>query len=163
MIQISHVDSGDEINIIRKILLEYGRIRDFDAALGDYDYELANLPGEYSQPDGCLLLAYYNESPVGCVAIRKIDDDICEMKRLYVKEDFRGKRIGYTLVENIIKKAYESGYKKMRLDNHPWMKEAESLYKIFGFVEIGAYRYNPTKGVKFFELNLEKFKENNSL
>lgn len=162
MIQINKVLSEDETKTARELLLEYGRIRDFDEALGNYDYELANLPGEYSQPEGCLLLAYYNENPVGCVAIRKIDEDICEMKRLYVKEDFRGKGIGYSLVQNIIKSACESGYKKMRLDNHPWMKEAESLYKIFGFVEIGAYRFNPTIGVKFFELDLEKFKENNS-
>ena len=158
MIQISHVDSENETKIVRELLLEYGRLRDFDAALGDYDYELANLPGEYSQPEGCLLLAFYNDKPCGCVAIRKIDDDICEMKRLYVKAEFRGKRIGYALVQKIIKKASESGYKIMRLDNHPWMKEAESLYKIFGFVEIEAYRYNPTKGVKFFELDLEKYK-----
>jgi GNAT superfamily N-acetyltransferase len=162
MIKINKVVSEDETKTAREILLEYGRIRNFDAALGDYDYELANLPGEYTPPDGCLLLAYYKDNPVGCVAIRKIDDDICEMKRLYVKEDFRGKKIGYALVQGIIKNACESGYKKMRLDNHPWMKEAESLYKLFGFVEIGAYRFNPTIGVKFFELDLEKFKENNS-
>jgi GNAT superfamily N-acetyltransferase len=156
MIHIRNADSEEEINIIREILLEYGRIRNFDEALGDYDKELANLPWEYSQPEGCLLLAYYYNKPCGCVAFRKIDDNICEMKRLYVKEEFRGKRIGYALVQNIIEKASEAGYRFMRLDNHPWMKEAESLYKLFGFVEIGAYRYNPTKGVRFFELDLGK-------
>ena len=80
------------------------------------------------------------------------------MKRLYVKEDFRSKRIGYALVQNIIENASEAGYRFMRLDNHPWMKEAESLYKLFGFEEIGAYRFNPTKGVRFFELDLGKYK-----
>jgi GNAT superfamily N-acetyltransferase len=159
MIQIREVNSEEEIAITRKLLLEYGRIRNFDAALGDYDFELANLPGEYSPPEGGLLLAYYNDDTVGCVAIRKIDNDICEMKRLYVKVDFRGKRIGYALVQNIIEKAKDAGYKLMRLDNHPWMKEAESLYKLFGFEEIGAYRFNPTKGVKFFELDLGKTNE----
>lgn len=154
MINIIKAESEDEINAVRDILLEYGRIRNFDEALGDYDFELANLPGEYSPSEGSLLLAYYDERPCGCAALRKIDDKICEMKRLYVKEDFRGKRIGYALVQNIIAKASESGYRFMRLDNHPWMKEAESLYKLFGFKEIEAYRYNPTKGVKFFELDL---------
>ncbi len=155
MIKIRKVESQEEIRMIRELLLEYGRIRNFDEALGDYDYELANLPGEYAQPEGNLLLAIYDEKLVGCVALRKIDDTICEMKRLYVKEEFRGKRIGYALVQNIIENAKEVGYRSMRLDNHPWMKEAESLYKLFGFVEIGAYRYNPTKGVKFFELDLD--------
>jgi predicted N-acetyltransferase YhbS len=79
---------------------------------------------------------------------------------LYVKEDFRGKRIGYTLVQNIIENAASAGYSFMRLDNHPWMKEAEALYKLLGFVEIEAYRFNPTKGVKFFELDLEEYKAN---
>ena len=101
-------------------------------------------------------MALYDDKPVGCVALRKIDENICEMKRLYVKEGFRGKRIGYALVQNIIENAQGAGYKFMRLDNHPWMKEAESLYKLFGFEEIEAYRYNPTKGVKFFELDLKK-------
>jgi GNAT superfamily N-acetyltransferase len=157
MINISCADSENKIDIVRELLLEYGRIRNFDAALGDYDIELANLPWEYSQPEGSLLLAYYNDKSCGCVAFRKIDDNICEMKRLYVKEEFRGKRIGYALVKKIIENASKAGYKFMRLDNHPWMKEAESLYKLFGFVEIEAYRFNPTKGVKFFELDLEKY------
>jgi GNAT superfamily N-acetyltransferase len=158
MIKINRAISEYEIKMLRDLLLEYGRIRDFDEALGDYDFELANLPGEYSPPRGSLLLALYDDEPCGCVALRKIDDNICEMKRLYVKEDFRGKRVGHALVQNIIENAAEAGYKFMRLDNHPWMKEAESLYKLFGFVEIGAYRYNPTKGVKFFELDLENYK-----
>jgi GNAT superfamily N-acetyltransferase len=158
MIKIRRVDSEEEIRMIRDLLLEYGRIRDFDEALGDYDFELSHLPGEYAPPEGNLLLAIYDDKPVGCVALRKIDDNISEMKRLYVKEEFRGKRIGYALVQNIIEKAKEAGYRAMRLDNHPWMKEAESLYKLFGFEEIEAYRYNPIKGVKFFELDLGKSK-----
>jgi GNAT superfamily N-acetyltransferase len=163
MIQIITADSENDIKNVRELLLEYGRLRNFDAALGDYDLELANLPGEYSQPQGCLLLAFYHDKPAGCVAFRKIDDGICEMKRLYVKADFKGKKIGYALVHEIIKKAFETGYKIMRLDTHPWMKDAESLYRSLGFKEIEAYRYNPIKGAKFFELDLKEFRENNPL
>lgn len=77
------------------------------------------------------------------------------MKRLYVKSDFRGKNIGRTLVVEIIREARERGYRLMRLDTHPWMKEAETLYKSVGFREIEAYRFNPIEGVKFFELDLQ--------
>jgi len=161
MIYIRNVESEDDIKSARELILEYGRIRNFDAAMGDYEKELAELPGEYSLPQGCLLLAFYNDNPVGCCALRKIDDDYCEMKRLYVKTKYRGNEIGKALVLELIKEARQKGYKFMRLDNHPWMKEAESLYKSVGFREIEAYRFNPTKGVKFFELDLEKYMANN--
>jgi GNAT superfamily N-acetyltransferase len=157
MILIRKPESEDDLEIVRELILEYGRLRNFDAAMGDYERELAELPGEYSLPHGCLLLAFHDYDPAGCVALRKIDDDFCEMKRLYVKPQYRGKKIGKALVLELIKEACEVGYKFMRLDNHPWMIEAESLYKSFGFVEIEAYRFNPTEGVKFFELDLEKY------
>jgi ribosomal protein S18 acetylase RimI-like enzyme len=154
MTNIRKIETEDDIEIAREILLEYGRMRNFDLALGDYDKELAELPGEYSSPQGCFLIAFDNDNPVGCVALRKIDDDICEMKRLYVKLKYRGQKIGKALVLKLINEACQIGYKLMRLDNHPWMKEAESLYKSVGFREIEAYRFNPIEGVKFFELDL---------
>jgi GNAT superfamily N-acetyltransferase len=157
MIRIRKVETEDDIEIARYLLLEYGRLRSFDIALGDYDKELAELPGEYSLPQGCFLIAFYNDDPVGCVALRKIDDDFCEMKRLYVKTKYRGIKIGKALVLEIIKEACQIGYKIMRLDNHPWMKEAEFIYKSVGFKEIEAYRFNPIKGVKYFELDLERY------
>jgi ribosomal protein S18 acetylase RimI-like enzyme len=155
MIHIRKPESEDDIEIARELILEYGRLRNFDAAMGDYEKELAELPGEYRLPYGCLLIAFYDDDPSGCVALRKIDDDFCEMKRLYVKPKYRGREIGKTLVRKLIKEAHQIGYKLMRLDNHPWMVEAEGLYKSVGFKEIEAYRFNPTKGVKFFELDLE--------
>jgi ribosomal protein S18 acetylase RimI-like enzyme len=160
MILIRKTESEDDIEIVRELILEYGRLRNFDAAMGDYKKELAELPGEYSSPHGCLLLGFYNDEPAGCVALRKIDDDFCEMKRLYVKLKFRGEEIGKALVLELISEACQKGYKYMRLDNHPWMKEAESLYKSVGFKEIEAYRFNPIEGVKFFELDLEKYAVN---
>ncbi len=156
MIHINKVDSENDIKTIRELLLEYGQMRDFDIALGDYEKELLELPGEYSSPTGSLLIAFYDNNPAGCVALRKIDDDVCEMKRLYVKIKYRGNKIGKALVLEIIKKACQLGYKLMRLDTHPWMKDAELLYRSIGFKEIKAYHFNPIEGVKYFELPLEK-------
>lgn len=156
MIRVIKVDSELDIQMVRELLLEYGKIRDFDIALGDYDKELKELPGEYSLPTGLLLLAFYNDYPAGCVALRKIDDKVCEMKRLYVKPKYRDYKIGKALVLEIIKEAYQMAYKLMRLDTHPWMKDAELLYKSMGFKEINAYHFNPIEGIKYFELSLDR-------
>lgn len=163
MIHIRKLETEDDMEIARELLLEYGRSRSFDLALGDYDKELSELPGEYSLPQGCFLMAFYNDYPIGCVALRKIDGDFCEMKRLYVKAKYRGQKIGKTLVLEIIKEACQIGYKFMRLDNHPKMIEAEFIYKSIGFKEIDAYRFNPIKGTKYFELDLEKYTANNPI
>jgi putative acetyltransferase len=155
MICVKKAMSKSTIDAARTLLLEYGRLRNFDNALGDYQKELLELPGEYSPPQGCFLIALYNDTPAGCVALRRITNDICEMKRLYVTPEYRGKKVGYTLVVEIIKEALFLGYALMRLDTHPWMKDAESLYRRLGFQEIQAYHFNPIEGVKFFELDLQ--------
>lgn len=129
-------------------------MRNHDPALGDFEKELGGLPGKYAQPDGALLLAIYKNQPAGCVAFRKFDEGICEMKRMFVKPEFSGLGIGNQLVSEIIFTAKKSGFQKMYLDTHPWMKPAQHLYKKFGFKEIPAYHFNPTKGIRFFELKL---------
>lgn len=144
-----------QIEGIRMLLTEYGEMRNLDEALGDFKEELKNLPGEYAPLEGCLLIAYQDNEAAGCVAYRKIADRICEMKRLYVKEAHRGKNIGWQLVDEIIKKAINSGYETMRLDTHPWMKQAKGIYGQFGFKEIKPYHFNPIKGIKYFELKLK--------
>lgn len=154
MIIIKKASSEEDIELARQLLREYGELRCYDIALGDYEKEVAGLPGEYAPPEGCLLLAFHDDVPAGCVALRRRDEEVSEMKRLYVKSDFRGRRIGRALVEEVIMEARNKGYRLMRLDTHPWMKEAESLYRSVGFYEIGPYRYNPIEGVKFFELQL---------
>jgi len=160
MITIKIVDS-ESISVARDLLLSYGKLRNFDLALGDFEKEILNLPGEYSPPEGSLLIGFLNKEPAGIIALRKINDDICEMKRLFVKKEYRGKKIGITLIYFIIENAYKLGYKIMRLDTHPWMKDAEQLYRSIGFQEINAYRFNPIKGVKFFELNIKEFYNSN--
>ena len=143
-----------QLRDIKKLFEDYGKLRNHDEALGDYLYELNNLPGEYSAPEGCLLIAYFNDKPAGCVAYKKIGRDICEMKRLYVKKEFRGKKIGDKLVLELLNKARDYKYRLMRLDTHPWMMTAQNLYLKFGFREVERYNNNPTKGIRFFELKL---------
>lgn len=139
---------------MRELFTEYAASLGFDLCFQDFDKELASLPGEYSSPNGCLIVAMDGSQVVGCVALRRLDNDICEMKRLYVRPEFRGKGIGRELVKAIIDEAKKIGYIRMRLDTVPVMKEAIALYCSMGFYEIEPYRYNPVEGAVFMELNL---------
>ena len=152
--QIYEAINLPQLSDIKTLLEDYGKLRKHDEALGDYLHELNNLPGDYSAPEGCLLIAYYKDKPAGCVAYKKIGEEICEMKRLYVKDEFRGKKIGEKLVFELVNKAGENKYRLMRLDTHPWMNAAQTLYQKFGFKEVERYNNNPTEGIRFFELKL---------
>ena len=112
------------------------------------------MPGDYAEPEGLILIAESEDKTAGCVALRKIDRETCEMKRLYVKPEFRGKKIGLLLAEKIIEEAKKIGYKKMRLDTTPQMKKAIQLYKSLGFKEIKPYRFNPIEGAIYMEKEL---------
>jgi len=159
MIKIISTDSQKELDEIRKLFLEYSDSLEFNMDFQNFKNEIKNLPGEYSPPDGKLYLAIYQGKAAGCIALRKIDSEYCEMKRLFVRQKYRGLKIGKALTEVIINEAGRLGYKFMRLDTVPSMIFARKLYKEFGFKEIPAYRYNPVKGAIFMELNLQK-KEN---
>jgi len=154
MVDIVSVKSAQDLEHIRVLFKEYADSLGFDLDFQDFQEELDGLPGEYSPAEGCLLLAKDGRQIIGCVALRKIDRKTCEMKRLYVRPDFRGKGIGRALSQKIINEARRIGYKKMRLDTIPTMKQANALYHSFGFKKIKPYRYNPIKGALFMELNL---------
>ena len=139
---------------VRDLFLEYADSLDFDLGFQDFDRELAELPGEYSEPDGRLFVAYESGKPAGCVALRKIDGGVCEMKRLYVRPEFRGRAIGRVLAERVVSEAKKIGYGKMRLDTVSSMTEAITLYRSLGFAEIGKYRLNPLPDALFLELDL---------
>ena len=121
----------------------------------NFDRELVNLPGDYAPPDGRLLVAMEEDQLAGCIAMRKLEPGVCEMKRLFLRPAYRGKGLGRVLVEAIIDEALNVGYTHMRLDTLPGrMDKAIELYRSIGFVEIGPYCENPVDGAKFMELDL---------
>jgi putative acetyltransferase len=134
--------------------MEYAKSLNFDLCFQGFDKELHTLPGEYSPPEGRLLLAEYEDTIIGCIALRKLENGICEMKRLYIQPEYRNLGIGRTLTEILITEARLIGYAKMRLDTIPSMKEAKKLYRVLGFKEINPYRFNPIPGALYMELNL---------
>ena len=144
-----------EIEAVRQLLTDYGNSRDWDSALGDYDTELAKLPYRYAAPDGRLFLAFYDDQVAGCVAFQKLSEDICEMKRLYVDPDFRGKKVGSALIDAICKSATEAGYQFMRLDTFASFTAAIEAYKKVGFYEIPPYQKYGMEGILFFEKKLQ--------
>ena len=151
---VNQAHSQEELRQVKLLFSEYASSLDFDLSFQNFDNELANLPGEYSLPSGAILLAYYEGSAAGCVAMRRLAEDVCEMKRLYVRPAFRGKKIGKALSVAIIDEARKRGYSRMRLDTVPSMKEAIQLYRSLGFKETYPYRYNPRAGAMFLELIL---------
>jgi ribosomal protein S18 acetylase RimI-like enzyme len=153
-VQIIEAESSETIEAARVLFQEYASTLDFDLSFQHFDHEMRTFPVQYSSPSGCLLVAYEDESPTGCVGLRKLDEDICEMKRLYVRPRFRGRGIGRALVINVINKGGKLGYGRMRLDTVPSMQEAIALYESFGFKPIPPYRHNPIPGALYFELEL---------
>ena len=151
MLKIIQADSEERLSQGRELLREYAASLGFDLHFQEFQKEVAGFPGEYSAPDGRFLLAQEDGKTAGCVALRKISDGVCEMKRLYVRPEFRKSGIGRKLTETIIDEARKMGYTHMRLDTVPFMNEAIALYLSLGFKEIESYRYNPIQGAKFME------------
>lgn len=155
MIKFNFAETKEHLAIVRELFLEYTTSLGFSLYFQDFDKELAELPGEYAAPTGLLILAMDETNAVGCVVLRKLDNGICEMKRLYVKPSSRGEGVGRKLVKAIIEEAEKIGYKYMRLDTVPAMKEAIALYRSMGFYEVEPYRENPIEGALYMELSLK--------
>ncbi len=144
-----------QIADVRELFLEYAQSLGFSWCVQNFDKELAGLPGDYAPPDGRLLLAEYEGQIAGCVALHKLGEEICEMKRLYLRPGFRGKGLGRVLADRIIGEARAIGYKRVRLDTvEPVMKDAVQMYRRIGFKEIAPYCENPIAGALYMELNL---------
>jgi putative acetyltransferase len=139
----------------RELFLEYAHSLGFSLCFQNFDKELAGLPGDYAPPHGRLLLAEYESQLAACVALHKLEPGVCEMKRLYLRPQFRGQSVGRALAERIIAEARQIGYQHMRLDTvEPIMKDAVAMYRKLGFRQIAPYRPNPIAGAMYMELKL---------
>ena len=155
--ELIQAHTSEEIEEARHLFTEYAAWLQIDLCFQKFEKELAELPGDYAAPDGRLLLAYDDGESVGCVALRKIGEGLCEMKRLFVRDKFRGKGLGRSLIEAIISEAKQIGYERMRLDTlPPKMDKAIALYNELGFKEIDPYYNNPVPGAMFMELSLNE-------
>jgi len=154
MIKIFQAGTEENLELVGVVFKEYAESLGFELCFQNFEEELANLPGDYAPPDGCLLLATYRDKVAGCVGLRKLSDGICEMKRLYVRPDLQGLKIGRALAEAVIEQARSIGYARMRLDTVPSMEVARQLYISLGFNDIEPYRHNPIEGAVFMELKL---------
>ena len=139
---------------MRALLREYAASLPFELDFQDFDRELAGLPGAYAPPGGALLVAHVDGRVAGCVALRPLADDACEMKRLFVLPRARGTGLGRRLAAAIVAEARRLGYARMRLDTTPGMETAQALYEELGFVETEPYTHNPVSGTRFLELEL---------
>ena len=155
-ITIAPAQTAGQIEQARQLFLEYQKELDIDLCFQNFGAEVAGLPGDYALPDGRLNLAMVQNELAGCVALRRIDEDVCEMKRLYVRNQFRSTGLGSALAKSIIREAWLIGYGRMRLDTLPGkMDRAIELYRSLGFKEIAPYYNNPVPGAIFMELDLK--------
>lgn len=154
-LSIFQAESPSQIAQARELFLEYAQSLGFSLCFQNFDTELSGLPGDYAPPEGRLLLAEYGGQLAACVALHKLGSETCEMKRLYLRPQFRGKGLGRALAERIIAEARQIGYRRMRLDTvEPVMKDAVAMYRKLGFKEIAPYRPNPMAGALYMELEL---------
>ena len=154
-LSLRQAESPAQIVQVRELFLEYAESLGFSLCFQNFDRELAGLPGDYAPPDGRLLVAEYRSQLAGCVALHKLEAGICEMKRLYLRPQLRGRGVGRALAESVIAEARTIGYRKMRLDTvAPVMPNAVAMYRRLGFVEIEPYRPNPIDGALYMELTL---------
>ncbi len=160
MLKIYPAKTDEEIELVKGLLEEYVaswfeddgpvHIKEVEA----HKHQMNNLGEYFGPPDGGLLLAKYQKASAGCVALKKLSNGVCEMKRLYVKPQYRALKIGRKLAEAIIEQARRIGYRQMQIHTITAMKEANGLYKSLGFIEIEPYEYSPREDAVFLELKL---------
>jgi len=150
--------AANQLDEIRQLFREYANSLEIDLCFQDFEEELDSLPGKYAEPDGRLYIALFDDKVAGCIALRRYDDNKAELKRLFVRNGYRGLGISKRLIQRIIQDALDIGYHSILLDTLDTMKPAISLYTSIGFKDIESYYDNPIEGAKYFELDLTKLK-----
>lgn len=155
MIEIAPAGARDLSDVVA-LFRQYQASLGVDLSFQGFEEELEGLPGEYAPPAGRLLLGRSGDRVGGCVALRPFGSGECEMKRLYVRPEFRGSGMGRMLVTRIVEEARVIGYARMRLDTLPGMERAIRLYESLSFRDVPAYRYNPVPGTRYLALDLKR-------
>jgi GNAT superfamily N-acetyltransferase len=151
-VKVEYVVEGPMLEEVRALFREYASSLAIDLSFQGFAQELAGLPGEYAAPHGALLVGLVGGAAAGCVAVRRWDDGACEMKRLYVRDRFKGQGRGRALAAHAIDWARGAGYERMLLDTLPFMAPAQRLYEDLGFRDVMPYRFNPVAGTRYMEL-----------
>jgi ribosomal protein S18 acetylase RimI-like enzyme len=158
-IQIVVADSAALLEQVRDLFREYARNLGVDLCFQNFEAELAQLPGEYAEPAGTLLLAMVDGEPAGCGAMRPLADvdyaNACEMKRLYVRRAFRRFGLGRMVAQRLMDQASQAGYSCMLLDTLDEMEAARGLYETLGFEAIAPYYFNPLPGAHYLKADLD--------
>jgi ribosomal protein S18 acetylase RimI-like enzyme len=155
--RVSEPSSPEDFTIVRTLFQEYADSIGIDLSFQGFQAELAGLPGKYAPPRGALFIAYDDSLPLGCVALRPLDEpDVAELKRLFVRQAGRGRGVGKALTRLAIERARTIGYRAIRLDTLATMKDAQKLYRSLGFREIPAYTFNPLPDAAYMELDLKR-------
>lgn len=152
--EICHPQTKSDFDQVKNLFIEYQQYLGVDLCFQSFEKELETLNEVYKEPSGTIIIAKNNEDIIGCIALKPINNIECEMKRLYVKPDFRGLGIGKLLAQAIINCAVERHYTLMKLDTLTTLTEAVALYKALGFIETSPYVYNPHDEVLYFEKSL---------
>lgn len=154
MTKIQHARFPQELDAVVDIFREYIASASVSLEFQDYEAEFATLPGKYGTPEGRLLLAWKDDKVVGCAALRQVDAQTCEMKRVYVRPEARGENFGRRLVQRILDEARSIGYSRMCLDVLPEFTAAQRIYAALGFTTAAPITFNPVPGTKFLALDL---------
>jgi putative acetyltransferase len=155
-IEIVTAQNPQHFSDAKELILAYVQWLNFDLSFQNFDQEMADLPKMYSSTDGGLYIAYLNHHPVGVVGLRRLTETEAEVKRMFVRDEAKGKGIGRALLTTCIETAKKLNYHAVRLDTAEFMHSAIKLYKDHGFVEIPAYRFNPHDHARYFELTLTR-------
>ncbi len=154
MLKIVPATTAKDLDDIRTLFGEYSTLVAEALCFQNFDQELAALPGAYAPPGGVLLIAREGNELAGCVALRELNAETGEMKRMFVRENFRGSGLGRRLAAEVIEAAKQRKYRRMVLDTLPKLATAIALYRDLGFRETGPYLACPTPGALCFELRL---------